>query len=71
MCGGELTQRPDDNRESVRRRLAVYREQTAPVIDYYRRAGTIIEVDGEGPPDDVHERLAAARNRHALSDQPL
>jgi len=60
VCGGELVQRPDDNPESVRRRLAVYREQTAPVIDHYRRAGTITEVDGEGPPDDVQGRLAAA-----------
>jgi len=60
VCGGELTQRPDDNPESVRRRLTVYREQTAPVIDYYRRAGTITEVDGEGPADDVHRRLVTA-----------
>ena len=60
VCGGELMQRPDDNPESVRRRLVVYREQTAPVIDHYRRAGTIAEVDGEGSPDDIHARLAAA-----------
>ena len=59
-CGGELVQRPDDNPESVRRRLAVYRKQTAPVIDYYRRAGSVAEVDGEGSPDDIHRRLVAA-----------
>ncbi|MBM3957242.1 MAG: adenylate kinase [Gemmatimonadetes bacterium] len=60
VCGGELTQRPDDRPESVRRRLAVYREQTAPVMEYYRRTGIITEVDGQGPPDEVHARLLAA-----------
>jgi len=60
VCGGKLTQRPDDNPESVRRRLVVYREQTAPVIEYYRQAGAMIEVDGEGTPDDIHGRLVAA-----------
>ena len=60
VCGGKLTQRPDDNPESVRRRLVVYREQTAPVIEYYRQAGAMVEVDGEGTPDDIHGRLVAA-----------
>ncbi len=60
LCGGKLTQRPDDNPESVRRRLTVYREQTAPVVGYYRQAGALAEIDGEGAPDDIHGRLVAA-----------
>ena len=60
VCGGKLAQRPDDNPESVRRRLAVYSEQTAPVVDYYRQAGAMAEVDGEGTPDDIHGRLVTA-----------
>jgi len=62
-CSGELVQRPDDNPDSIRRRLTVYGEQTAPVIDYYRQTGAIVEVDGEGAPGDVHERLLAAARR--------
>jgi len=60
VCGGKLTQRPDDNPQSVRRRLGVYRDRTAPLIDYYGRAGTLEEVDGEGTPEEVGSRLLAA-----------
>jgi adenylate kinase len=46
-CGGELYQRPDDQPETVARRLEVYFAQTAPLIDYYRESGLLREVDGE------------------------
>ncbi len=45
-CGGELILRDDDKPETVKRRLEVYHEQTQPLIDYYTKAGKIVEVDG-------------------------
>jgi len=44
--GGKLIQRADDMEETVQRRLRVYNEQTAPVIGYYKRKGSIVEIDG-------------------------
>lgn len=44
--GSELYQRDDDRAETVRRRIQVYLEQTAPLIEYYRQRGLLIEVDG-------------------------
>ncbi len=59
-CGGELYQRPDDTVETVKKRLQVYFAQTVPLIDYYARAGKLLEVDGEGDVDAVGRRIAAA-----------
>jgi len=59
-CGAALTQRDDDTEETVRERLRVYEENTAPVVDHYRETGALGEVDGTGSPDDVFERLRAA-----------
>ena len=58
--GVELVQRADDTEETVRRRLEVYREQTAPLIAYYRSRGRLTELPADGSPDDVHRRLAGA-----------
>ena len=44
-CGGELIQRDDDKPEAIKNRLAVYRKQTAPLIDYYRGKGLLKDVD--------------------------
>ncbi len=60
VCGGELYQRADDNPETVRIRLETYREQTAPLIEYYQNAGLLVEVAGKGALDDITERLLAA-----------
>lgn len=49
--------RADDNPESVRNRLNVYTEQTAPVIDFYRRQGKIACVHGVGSMDEVFTRI--------------
>jgi adenylate kinase len=63
VCGGELYQRDDDNPTTVRARLETFHNQTAPLIDYYKNAGLLVEVDGEGGVSEVVERtLAAARN---------
>jgi len=52
-CGGELWQRDDDTEETVTKRLDVYKEQTSPLIDFYRERGLLVEVDGEKNVDDV------------------
>jgi adenylate kinase len=56
-CGGDLIQREDDTEETVRERLRVYTEETEPVVEHYREEGVLVEVSGEGTPDDVFERL--------------
>ena len=58
-AGGELIQRDDDNEETIANRLKVYREQTEPLAEYYRNAGLLRTVDGEGEMADVYERLTA------------
>ncbi len=59
VCGGPLVQRPDDNEVTVRQRLKVYREQTAPVLDYYRDQGKLQVVPGEGDVDTIFAALCA------------
>jgi adenylate kinase len=59
-CGGELYQRQDDTPEAIKKRLNVYFSQTAPLIDYYRATGKLLEVDGEGDANLVRGRIAAA-----------
>lgn len=57
QCGGALTQRPDDAPETVRRRLQVYFEQTAPLLDYYRSREVLREIDGERPIAEVTAQI--------------
>lgn len=60
-CGGTLMRRKDDDPEAVRNRLRVFQEQTAPVFDWYRRAGTqMATVDAMGSVDDVTGRVLRA-----------
>lgn len=56
-CGGELYQRDDDKEETVRERLRVYKEQTQPLIDYYKKKGVLYEVDGTKPIDEVWKQI--------------
>ncbi|MDZ7645100.1 MAG: adenylate kinase [Woeseiaceae bacterium] len=58
-AGGELVQREDDNEETIRSRLDVYREQTEPLIDFYRKRRKLRTVDAGGSVDEVYERLIA------------
>jgi adenylate kinase len=56
--GGELTQRADDNETTVRNRIAVYEEQTAPLIGYYTGKGVLQSAFGGGKrPDEVYEQV--------------
>ena len=59
-CGGALVQREDDREETIRHRLAVYTRETAPVLEHYRRAGLLHEVDGTGTREDVARHVEAA-----------
>jgi adenylate kinase len=59
-AGGELIQREDDNEETISNRLEVYRENTEPLIEYYRGRGKLLTVDAEGPVNEVYDRLVAA-----------
>ena len=58
--GSELYQREDDKVETVKRRIQVYAEQTAPLIKYYREAGKLIEINGAQPIEQVTAALMKA-----------
>jgi adenylate kinase len=60
VCGGELYQRPDDQPEPIQRRLNLYAEETAPLLEYYRARGLLVSVDGNQSEDDVTEAILAA-----------
>jgi adenylate kinase len=59
-CGGPLLQRTDEGERTVRRRLEVYRESTAPLLKFYSDRGLLREVDAEGTEAEVTERALAA-----------
>jgi adenylate kinase len=59
-AGGELVQREDDNEETISSRLDVYRQQTEPVVDYYRERGKLKTIEAEGSVDEIYERLRQA-----------
>lgn len=59
-CGGELYQRDDDTEATVRKRLNVYRDQTAPLIKFYADQGIVREIQGVGPVEEVSMRLKKA-----------
>ncbi|MCP4434418.1 MAG: adenylate kinase [Actinomycetia bacterium] len=52
-CGGQVVQRDDDTEEAVRKRLATYNEQTAPLLAWFEAEGLLETVDGVGDPDDI------------------
>jgi adenylate kinase len=58
--GAELYQRPDDNEAVIGKRLAVYDQQTKPLIEHYSKLGLLRKVAGEGELDEVFERMEAA-----------
>lgn len=58
--GSELYQRDDDKEETVKNRIKVYQEQTSPLIDYYRKNGLLVEVDGTKPIEEVTKEILKA-----------
>jgi adenylate kinase len=61
-CGGELYQRDDDKPETVKQRLDVYFRSTAPLVEFYRAKGILKQVNADGTPEEVRERVFAALN---------
>lgn len=58
-CGGELYQRDDDREETIRKRLEVYDQQTAPLVAYYRQEGLLARIDGMQEIGTVQEQILA------------
>lgn len=63
-CGGPLYQRDDDTEETVKNRLSVYEEQTAPLIEYYQQKGVLHTVNGDQPINAVLVDLGKALGQH-------
>ncbi len=61
-CGGELYQRDDDKLETVENRLKVYKEQTAPLIEYYQKEGLLTTIKGQKPVKEVEADIIALLN---------
>ena len=57
VTGDELIQRGDDSEDSIRNRLDVYRKQTQPLVDFYRKKNLLKEVDAGPGPDEVYKKL--------------
>jgi adenylate kinase len=71
LVDGEWVQREDDKPETVRHRLEVYREQTAPLSEFYEKAGLLTRIDAIGEVEEVTRRaLAALGATDALADDP-
>ncbi len=62
-AGGELIQREDDNEETISNRLEVYRENTEPVVEFYKSRDRLTTVDADGPIDEVYARFVASLNQ--------
>ena len=62
-CGGELYQRDDDKEETVRERFRVYKQNTEPLIDYYRKKGVLYDVDGTKDINGVWEEIVAVLSK--------
>jgi adenylate kinase len=67
--GTPLVQRDDDKPETIRRRLEVYHQQTAPLVDFYEERGLLRRVDGTRPPTEVHDHLRATIATLKLEDE--
>jgi adenylate kinase len=63
QCNGALFQRDDDREETIRHRLEVYTEQTAPLVGFYADRGILVGIDAMGLVEDVTERAIAALRR--------
>jgi len=59
-CGGPLYTRPDDSLESITNRLAVYRSQTEPLIEFYRSRKLLKDIDSSKSPEDTHRQIGRA-----------
>jgi adenylate kinase len=65
ICGGEIFQRADDKAEAVQNRLDVYKKQTQPLINYYKKKGILVTLDGTKDIDEVFEDIKAVLAKFA------
>lgn len=65
-CGGELFQRPDDKEETAVKRLAVYAEETTPVLNYYQQKGLVVTLDGARSQEQVGQDIKTALEPYNL-----
>ena len=77
VCGGSVIQRADDTPEAVAKRLELYNEETAPLVDRYARRGVLVRIDGDRPIDEVTTSIieaiwarAAGATAHREEAQP-
>ncbi|HQH81124.1 MAG TPA: nucleoside monophosphate kinase [bacterium] len=59
QCGGELYQRSDDNEKTIRDRLLVYNEKTAPLLGYYEKRGLLFSIPGTGSIDEIFNNICS------------
>ena len=57
QCGGALIVRADDNEETIRNRIEVYKKQTEPLKDFYQKKGLLRRIDGQGSPESIEQRI--------------
>jgi adenylate kinase len=57
MCGGELYQRDDDTEDTIKARLQVYKNQTLPLIEYYKKKNILFTVSGKGSIQDIFDEI--------------
>jgi len=63
LTGEPLTQRADDNEVIVQSRLNIYREQTEPLVKYYKEKGILVSIEGIGTPDEIYAKIKTALNQ--------
>lgn len=69
-CGGDLYQRSDDQEETIKNRLKVYRDQTEPLIGFYRRKNRLVKIDGSGSMDAIFGDLVGTLEGKGKDDHP-
>jgi adenylate kinase len=68
-CGGELVQRPDDMPGAIRKRLQLYRELTAPLLDFYWNRGLVSTIDGNQHVEYVQQAIVDAVSAASVSSE--
>jgi adenylate kinase len=67
-CGGKIKQRIDDTEAGIRKRLGIFNEETRPVIEYFRKKGILIEIDGKQAVADVFADILKKLKQGVISD---
>lgn len=68
-CGGELYQRADDNKETIKKRMDVYLKNTAPIIEYYTSQGRLTKIDADLDAQQIKDQLMRTFDEHGRFDQ--